>query len=108
MQFITKDQAIRIQKYGEKAISTFLVGWILFHQDLGKFAKRWHRPFIINKFGRDHGVSNTLKILDGKSALNTYHDNHLRIFCPRKVYLRLADEEPLKVMQNLRFKRRKD
>ena len=108
MQLITEDQAIRIQRYGEKAISTFLVGWTLFHRDPGKLVERWRGPFIIDGFGGDHGASYTLKTLDGKSAPNTHHGDHLRIFRPREGYLRPADEEPLKVTRNLRFRRGKD
>lgn len=34
MQLITKDWAIWIQKYDDKAISAFLIAWTLFYQDL--------------------------------------------------------------------------
>ena len=34
MQLTVKDQVLQIQKYGEKAISAFLVEWTLFYQDL--------------------------------------------------------------------------
>ena len=33
MQLTKENQAIRIQKYGEKAISAFPVGWTLFYQE---------------------------------------------------------------------------
>ena len=75
---------------------------------LGKLTERWQGPFLINSFGGDHGASYTLKTLDGKSAPNTHHGDHLRIFCPREGYLRPTDEEPLKLTRNLRFRRRKD
>ena len=41
MQLITEYLAIWIQRYGEKAISTFLVRWTLFYWDPGKLAERW-------------------------------------------------------------------
>ncbi len=34
MQLTAEDQAIRIQQYGEEAVSAFPVGWTSFHQDL--------------------------------------------------------------------------
>ena len=60
---------------------------------------------MINSFGGDHGALYTLKTLDGKSAPNTNHGDHLRIFRPREGYLRRTNKEPLKVTQNLRFRR---
>ena len=75
---------------------------------LGKLTERWRGPFLIDSFGGDHRASHTLKTLDGKSAPNTHHGDHLRIFRPREGYLRPADEEPLKVTRNLRFRRGKD
>lgn len=75
---------------------------------LGKFTKRWRGPFIINNFGGDHNASYILKTLNREPAHNTYHNNHLHIFCPREGYLRPADEEPLVVTRNLRFRRKKD
>ena len=33
MQLTKEDRAIRIQKYGEEAISAFPIGWISFHRD---------------------------------------------------------------------------
>ena len=75
---------------------------------LGKLTERWRGPFIIDGFGGDHGASYTLKTLDRKSAPNTHHGDHLRILRPQERYLRQTDEEPLKVTQNLRFRRRKD
>ena len=84
------------------------MGWTLFHRDPGKLVERWRGPFIIDGFGGDHGASYTLKTLDGKSAPNTHHGDHLRIFRPREGYLRPTDKEPLKVTRNLRFRRGKD
>ena len=75
---------------------------------LGKLTERWRGPFLINSFGGDHGTSYTLKTLDGKSAPNIHHDDHLRIFCLREGYLRPTDKERLKVTRNLRFRREKD
>ena len=75
---------------------------------LRKFTERWQRPFLINSFGGDHGASYTLKTLDRKSAPNTHHGNYLRIFRPQEGYLRLTNEEPLKITQNIRFRRRKN
>lgn len=69
--------------------------------------KQWRGSFIINSFGKNHGASYVLKTLDGNSATNTPHGNHLRIFYPRKRYLRPADKESLVVMRNLRFRRKK-
>ena len=108
MQLITEDQAIWIQRYGEKTISTFLVRWTLFHQDPGKLEERWRGPFIIDRFGGDHGASYTFKTWDGKSAPNTHHGDHLWIFHTRERYLRSTNKEPLNVTQNLRFRRGKD
>ncbi len=34
IQLTTEDRAMRIKKYGDKAISAFSIGWILFYQDL--------------------------------------------------------------------------
>ena len=33
MQLTTENRAIQIQKYGEEAISAFLVGWTSFYRD---------------------------------------------------------------------------
>lgn len=75
---------------------------------LGKLTGKWRGPFIIDDIGGDHGASYVLKTLDGKTAPNTHHGDHQRIFHPRKGYLRPADEEPLEVTRNLRFRRKKD
>lgn len=63
---------------------------------------------MINSFGENYAALHTLKTIDGKFASNIYHNNYLRIFCPLERYLRPTNKEPLKVMQNLCFKRRKD
>lgn len=85
--------------------------FVLFKQSipyLGKLTTKWRRSFIIDKFGKNYSVLYLFKILDGKAALNIYHDNHLHIFYSQKRYLRPANEKPLKVMQNLHFKGKKD
>lgn len=71
---------------------------------LGKFIKQWQRPYIINSFGRDHGTLYILKILDKKSAPNTYYGDHLCIFHPQEKYLQPTDKELLKITHNLRFR----
>lgn len=48
---------------------------------LKKLTKRWQKCFLIESFGKYHGVLYILKILDRKLASNTYYGNHLRIFC---------------------------
>ena len=75
---------------------------------LGKLTERWRGHFLIDSFGRDHGASYTLKTLDGKSAPNTHHGDHLRIFRPREGYLRPANEEPLEITRDLPFRKKKD
>ncbi len=75
---------------------------------LGKLIEQWCGPFIIDSFGGDHGASYVLKTLDGEPAPNMHHGYHLRIFRPREGYLRPADEEPLQVTRNLRFRRKKN
>ena len=47
---------------------------------LGKLTEQWRRPFIVDSFGRDHGVSYVLRTLNGEPAPNTHHGNHLHLF----------------------------
>lgn len=75
---------------------------------LGKLTESWRGPFIIDTFGGDHGDSYVLKTLDGEPAPNTHHGDHLRIFRPQEGYLRPADEVPLQVTRNLRYRRKND
>ena len=75
---------------------------------LRKLTKQWREPFIIDSFGRNHGVLYILKTLDRERAPNTYYDDYLRIFRLQKGYLRPTDKEPLQVIHNLRFKRKKN
>ena len=75
---------------------------------LGKLTEEWCGPFIISSFGGDHSASYVLKTLDGEPASNMHYDDHLCIFHPRKRYLRPADEELLKILCNLRFRRKKN
>ena len=90
----------------------FTLGDLVFIKDstphLGKLTEQWYGPFIINNFGRNHGALYVLKTLDGKPAPNMYHGDHLRIFYLQEGYLCPADEEPLVVIRNLRFRRKKD
>lgn len=83
------------------------VDFVLLTPHLEKLREQWRGPFIIDSFGGDHGAFYVLKTFHGEPASNTHHGDHLRIFCPRKRYLRSPDEEPLQVTHNLRFKRKK-
>lgn len=71
---------------------------------LGKLIECWRGPFVIDSFGENHGALYVLKTLDIKPAPNTHHGDHLRIFSPRERYLHPADEEPLEVTRNARFR----
>ena len=73
-----------------------------------KLTERWRGLFLNDSFGGNHGALYILKILDRKSALNTHHNDHRKIFRPQERYLRPADKKPLKITQNLRFRRGKD
>lgn len=42
--------------------------------------EQWHKPFIINNFGRDYNTSYILKTLDKKLTPNIHHGNNLCIF----------------------------
>lgn len=44
----------------------------------GKLTEKWRGLFLIDSFGGDHGASYTLKTTDGKLALDTHRDDHLR------------------------------
>lgn len=43
--------------------------------------EQWRKSFIIDNFGRNYGALYVLKILNRKPAPNTYHNDHLGIFC---------------------------
>lgn len=111
-QSIRKEEQEKIRY--DKGVKTqhFIPGDFVLLRDstpnLGKLTGKCRGPFIIDDFGGNLGASYVLKTLDGKPAPNTHHGDHLRIFHPRKGYLRPADEEPLEVTRNLRFRRNKD
>ena len=67
--------------------------------------EKWQGLFWINNFDGDHDALYIFKILDRKLALNIYHGDYLQILYLQKRYLRLTDKKPLKVIQNLHFKR---
>ena len=75
---------------------------------LANFTECWYGPFIIDNYGGDHGTSYVVKTLGGEPVPNTYHGDYQCIFRLQEGYLRLADEEPLQVMYNLRFTKNKD
>lgn len=73
-----------------------------------KLIEWWCRPFIINNFDENYSASNVLKTLDRKPVFNTHYGDHLRIFYTQEKFLCLANEEPLVVIYNLRFRKKKD
>lgn len=70
---------------------------------LEKLMKQWHRPFIINSFGRNNSALYLLKIFDRDSIPNMHYGNQLRIFYPQERYLCAVNEKPLVVIHNLHF-----
>lgn len=63
-----------------------------------KLIKKWQKFFLINSFGRYHGTSYSIKILDGKLASSIHQSDYLQIFCLQEGYLCPTNKKPLKII----------
>ena len=76
---------------------------MLYQKDVGKLQPRWRGPFRISGYGGSHGVSFTLRQLNGRGIKGTFHGDHLRTFKPRTGYL--STPTPLQQQQSIRAPR---
>lgn len=73
---------------------TFKTGdLVMLHQEKrGKLDPSWRGPFVIAGYGL-HGVSYTIKQINGRKIAGTFHGDHLILFMPRGGHL-ASDRDP--------------
>ncbi|KAI0995067.1 hypothetical protein K3495_g13113 [Podosphaera aphanis] len=76
----------------------------------GKSAKKqlhpsYRGPFVVSGKGGSHGISYTLKQINGTPISGTFYGDHLKPFVPRTGHLVTSNEEKLAHYQNIRARR---
>ena len=75
---------------------------MVYQKNTGKLQPRWRGPFKISGYGGSHGVSFTLKQLNGRGIKGTFHGDHLKLFRARTDYSADTASIPLPDQQTIR------
>src|SRR6266498_4500113 len=93
-----------IKQYNRRVQSTSVqIGDLamLYQKKVSKLEIQWRDPFIVSGLEGTHGISYTLRQLNGRGIRGTFHGDYFKLFVSRSGHLFTGTEISISIQQTL-------